>query len=382
MARRSLHHRVVTHSGQAIPRLAAVSDAASLDPARLLPPVLGADDTDTPADIVDALALAPFTAGTQPYASTTRLSEVRPEAPLLPPGATVLRRAAEPDRDACLAAGDGWTIRVVRWHSGGAEVSVTAVTEDLARSVLTQATKDAVLEQTPVDEAVSMGFWHRSPRRGPHRAARRLSAASWADIRANYPSGAATGLDRLMAVTPDTVHGHLILLHGVAGTGKTTALRTLAREWRSWCQADCVLDPETLFSEPGYLMDVAIGFDDEDEDTPPWRLLLLEDCDELIRSQAGQPLSRLLNLTDGMLGQGRKVLVAVTTNEDLRQLHPAVVRPGRCLARVEIGPLAPAEAGALLGRTVAAPLTLAEVYAMRNGLAVDRPAESGTGQYL
>ena len=65
-----------------------------------------------------------------------------------------------------------------------------------------------------------------------------------------------------------------------------------------------------------------------------------------------------------------------------RLLHPAVVRPGRCLAHVEIGPLAPAEASTLLGRTAAAPLTLAEVYAMRNGLAVDRPAESGTGQYL
>ncbi|HEU5385994.1 MAG TPA: AAA family ATPase [Streptosporangiaceae bacterium] len=143
-----------------------------------------------------------------------------------------------------------------------------------------------------------------------------------------------------------------------------------------------MLDLETLFSEPGYLMDVAIGYDDEDEDTPPWRLLLLEDCDELIRSQAGQPLSRLLNLTDGMLGQGRKVLVAITTNEDLRQLHPAVVRPGRCLAHIEIGPLAAAEASTLLGRTVAGPHTLAEVYAIRNGLPVERPAESGTGQYL
>jgi Domain of unknown function (DUF5925)/ATPase family associated with various cellular activities (AAA) len=248
--------------------------------------------------------------------------------------------------------------------------------------VLAQATKDAAVEQSADDDAVSMGFWHRSPRRGPHRAARRLSASPWADIRANYPAAAAAALSELMAVTPDTVYGHLVLLHGAAGTGKTTALRTLAREWRSWCQADCVLDPETLFSEPGYLMDVAIGYDDEDDDTPPWRLLLLEDCDELIRGQAGQPLSRLLNLTDGMLGQGRKVLVAITTNEDLHQLHPAVVRPGRCLAHIEIGPLAAAEAGALLGRPVAGPVTLAELYAMRSGHSLGRPVENGTGLYL
>jgi transcriptional regulator with XRE-family HTH domain len=171
-----------------------------------------------------------------------------------------------------------------------------------------------------------------------------------------------------MAVTPDTVHGHLVLLHGAPGTGKTTVLRTLAREWRTWCQADCVLDPEILFSEPGYLMDVAIGHD-IDERAPQWRLLLLEDCDELIRGDAGQPasqlLSRLLNLTDGMLGQGRQVLVAITSNEDLRRLHPAVVRPGRCLAHIEIGLLSPAEAGALLGRPADAPVTLAELYAMR-----------------
>jgi hypothetical protein len=74
--------------------------------------------------------------------------------------------------------------------------------------------------------------------------------------------------------------------------------------------------------------------------------------------------------------------VAITTNEDLRQLHPAVVRPGRCLAHIEIGPLAPAEAGVLLGRPVATPVTLAEVYAMRSGHSLARPAESGTGLYL
>jgi hypothetical protein len=115
-----------------------------------------------------------------------------------------------------------------------------------------------------------------------------------------------------------------------------------------------VLDPEVLFSNPGYLMEVAIGVDTYDETKRRWRLLVLEDCDELIRGSAkestGQGLSRLLNLTDGMLGQGRDVLVAITTNENLSRLHPAVVRPGRCLSQLEVGRLSHTEATAWLDR--------------------------------
>ncbi len=53
------------------------------------------------------------------------------------------------------------------------------------------------------------------------------------------------------------------------------------------------------------------------------------------RQVAGQGLSRLLNVCDGVLGQATRILILVTTNEPLRSLHPALSRPGRCLSEIE-----------------------------------------------
>ncbi|HEX2317911.1 MAG TPA: DUF5925 domain-containing protein [Streptosporangiaceae bacterium] len=351
-------------------RLVPVTAATSPDPACLLLPAIGLDSADTPRDVIDALILAAFTEGSRPFARTARLQEVRRGAAMVPAGATVLRAAVDGAQEALLATGDGWTVRSVLWRSGTAEVTVTAVSSELAES-LARRIADGAEVRRPADEAlVTIGFWHRLERRGAYRFARTVRAPAWLDIRMNYGSATAAALDQLMAVTPDDLAGQLLLLYGPPGTGKTTALRALARERQRWCETDCVLDPEALFADPGYLTEAALG-DDETPGEGRWRLLLLEDCDELISADAkrasGQALSRLLNLTDGLLGQGRRVLVAITTNEDIRSLHPAVVRPGRCLAQIEVGPLAAAEAAAWLGAggDVASPLTLADLYARR-----------------
>jgi Domain of unknown function (DUF5925)/ATPase family associated with various cellular activities (AAA) len=367
--------------------------APGTGPESLLPAVLAVDDCDSVTDVIDMLALAPFVAGDQPYATIKALDNVRDDATLLPPASRVLRESVWENGRTRLAAGDGWTLRAVHQrYSKTATVEATAVTAELSARIVALATEGMTEQPPPADEAVFMGFWYAAAR-GPQRHPRPITAAPWADIRPNYARSAATRFDGLMKVDRESVRGRLLLLYGPPGTGKTTVLRALAREWRDWCRFDCVLDPDTLFGSPAYLMEVALNKagdgDGEDEDEK-WRMLLLEDCDELIRGEAkqhtGQALSRLLNLTDGLLGQGRQVLVAITTNEDVARLHPAVVRPGRCLAHIEVPALSYAEASTWLGTSAGVPAggaTLAELYALRDGHqpAIDREPVLD-GQYL
>lgn len=226
---------------------------------------------------------------------------------------------------------------------------------------------------------VPVSFWSHGSH-GPRAFSRQLVVPEWSGIADNYPSAVRAQLTRLASPSFRPAQGgQLLLWYGPPGTGKTYALRALGWEWRRWCSVHYVVDPEVFFgTRAGYMLEVVLD-EDEDEDGR-WRLLVLEDTGELLaadaKEQTGQGLSRLLNLVDGMVGQGLRVLVLVTTNEPLRRLHPAVSRPGRCAARIEFTPFAAEESARWLARhelggNEVTEMTLADLFARAAGATPD-----------
>ncbi|MGH3021299.1 MAG: DUF5925 domain-containing protein [Gaiellaceae bacterium] len=297
---------------------------------------------------------------------------------------------------------------------GSAFVQVAGPSDETAKAALEVVRERLPRASREREGRVPVRFWAYGPH-GPMPMGRTLSVPSWDEIAANYPAETAAALARLMSGDLPWRGGQLILWHGETGTGKTTALRALAREWSSWCEPHYITDPEKFFGDQSdYMLSVMLEhelfFEEDGEDggtetvtgivgggmwavphfamahgratgvkpdsAPSWRLLILEDTGELLsadaRIQAGQGLSRFLNVVDGLIGQGLRILVLVTTNEEIGRLHPAVARPGRCAAKILFTPIPPEQANAWLAErdhdaTVSTPLTLAALYAIVEG---------------
>ena len=250
-----------------------------------------------------------------------------------------------------------------------------------AATALAKAFKAALDYTPPRDELVRLRVWgggevlyrdHKEP-------------VDWSQIATNYSAPTRDALCSLMAHTESSPRsGKIILWHGEPGTGKSWALRSLMSAWNNWCEADLILDPEFAFASPNYVAQLLKA-----QGPVKNRLLICEDADSLVSSREGREgrLERILNMADGIVGQGSNTMILITTNAGPDRLDPAVSRPGRCFANIHFSRFSVEEAKERVqcsGIEVTTAMTLAETYNLsRPNQQIRQTArERKVGQYL
>lgn len=370
-------------------------DTAAMDPTSAVPPTIVSSLMSDPGMRPSALVLLRFFQMQQQdglhHVEAAELAGHHGVRDLVPPDTEVMYTCREPAVLTVLARGDDCAY-YVRIGANAATISIAASTLDDAADRMSRV-NGACLEHDEDRQIVSI--W-RSRGMTAFSDDRSLDCPRWTEIEANYAATTRGRLDALASSRPPSDVGRLILWHGCPGTGKTTAVRMLIRAWNPWCSAHYIADPERFFNDPNYILDMLTrpiryddgpGFDSEPENDRV-RLIIGEDCDEYLtpaaNQSAGPALSRLLNLSDGILGQGLNPIILLTTNEPISKLHPAVIRPGRCLDITEFLPLSPPEVSCWLGRPIATAHTLAEAFALRATRPTSQPQPqlAQPGHYL
>ena len=329
--------------------------------------------------------VAPVLDGTEPLVQEIALGSVERLGDLFPVG-TVSAELRLEHQQMVMASGQDWTAIAITWaFRPDVRVIVRAAGEESLEKAVAMVRANAPAFAAN-DDTIEVDFW-QTGQGGASTTSRRIDAPAWDDITLNYPGEVAAAIDELTVARPDPEGGRIVLWHGPPGTGKTTAIRSLAREWRSWARFQVVLDPEPVLGSAATLMQVLL----DDDDVADWRVLVIEDADPIVRADSSgsgmgtsTTLSRLLNVGDGIVGQGTKVLVLLTTNEQPERLHPALRRPGRCWSSLHFRRFTRTEAAGL----VDGPLPSGDDFSLAElkGRAVDEQAwvrhPPTIGQYL
>lgn len=114
----------------------------------------------------------------------------------------------------------------------------------------------------------------------------------------------------------------ILVLLGEPGTGKTSFLKEYIRKYN--LNAMVSYDERIIEQDEFY-----VDFMREDERD----VLIIEDADLLLTSResdANKAMSRLLNLSNGLVNILSKKIVFTTNLSDIRKVDDALIRPGRC----------------------------------------------------
>ena len=124
----------------------------------------------------------------------------------------------------------------------------------------------------------------------------------------------------------------LVLLHGPAGTGKTSYIRHLTSVIG---KRMIYISPElaSQISSPEFLSIVSAY---------PDSILVIEDAENIIEERkagANSAVSNLLNISDDLLSDFLKIQIICSFNTDISKIDKALLREGRLIAKYNFEPL-------------------------------------------
>ena len=170
----------------------------------------------------------------------------------------------------------------------------------------------------------------------------------------NYTSDVLADYDYVVSdlKSPDP-SGRIIILEGIAGSGKTHMVRSLLMEVQD---AMFVIVPPGMVSSiggPDLLPLLCKTRESYNKKGPT--ILVLEDAEQCLAPRAFDnisSISSILNLGDGIFGSLFDVRIIATTNAKAKDIDPAIVREGRLSKRINVGTLTYEQANVIFQRLV------------------------------
>ena len=189
----------------------------------------------------------------------------------------------------------------------------------------------------------------------------------------NYSKEVIEGYDTVISdFNSNTPAGRMAILNGEPGTGKTYLVRAMLMDVPN---ATFLLIPPTMIPElsgPNLISLLLENRHSFSANGPT--ILVLEDADYCLaprKSDNMSAISSILNMGDGIFGGLFDIRILATTNAETKEIDPAILRPGRLSARLDVNKLNGDEGTAVIKRLlpekklkVNKAMTIAELYKM------------------